>query len=473
MGAKGLNSVVNLMRRVVLMSWEDAELLDALSSRRDEAAFEVLLGRHGPMVLGVCRRVLRNDHDAEDAFQATFLVLVRKASSIRKGAALGSWLYGIAYRTAKRAKASATRQRLREREVAAHCLLVEAVASSDLDEELNALSEKYRAPVVLCELQGRSRSEVARQLNIPEGTLSSRLATARRRLAKQLARNGWDFPPLAGTCALPMHLAGVTTKVVALALTGQTATGIISTRIAALSEGIVKAMFLNKLQALTAACLILGVIGFGVGQAGRLAWGQALSSSPQAESSAKNLPPQGESKLEALKATIEAAKARLALEQAELARNETSYQNLLHQRGNKEIVVRAQALASRLCYRIPVEIGRTQTKGGAHIEIKEVWGTRPKIEVGGYYMVHGQYVLPSQQGGTICFRETCSGPAGSGPNLDLQNVKVEKGKGEFTLLHVMLAPGYFHLQLHSANDGDLETYADMYFGTGENVWKMN
>src|SRR5262249_12792484 len=157
--------------------------------RRDDDAFEALVRRHGPMVLGVCRRVVGHDAEADDAFQATFLVLARKANAIAQRDLLANWLYGVAFRTALEARSRMLRRHSLEQpfddfpqfETEAEAERAELLAL--LDSELNRLADKYRVPVVLCELEGRSRREVARQLGIPEGTLSSRLAAARRLLA--------------------------------------------------------------------------------------------------------------------------------------------------------------------------------------------------------------------------------------------------------------------------------------------------
>src|SRR5262249_2233965 len=146
----------------------DGQLLERFLARREESAFTALVQRHGPMVLGVCRRLLHNEHDAEDAFQATFLVLVRKAASIVPREMVGNWLYGVAYRTAQEAKAEAARRRAREQQVkdmpprqaAATERLDELRAL--LDQELSRLPDKYRVPVVLCDLEGRTRKEAAR-----------------------------------------------------------------------------------------------------------------------------------------------------------------------------------------------------------------------------------------------------------------------------------------------------------------------
>ncbi len=250
----------------------DGQLLARFVQGRDEAAFEALVRRHGPMVLGVCRRLLGNRHDAEDAFQAAFLVLVRKAAGIRQPELLGNWLYGVAYRTALEARAILARRRARERQV--HPMPEPAIDRADVgeaahdwrllvDRELSRLPDKYRVPVVLCELQGRSRKEVARQLKIPEGTLSSRLATARKRLARRLGNRGITLS--AGTLAsalgagsvsarVPPSLIESTVRAALLTAAGPAAfTGVMSTDVAALTEGVLKAMFVTKLKSITLA----------------------------------------------------------------------------------------------------------------------------------------------------------------------------------------------------------------------------
>jgi RNA polymerase sigma-70 factor (ECF subfamily) len=157
-----MERVIRHLRKAVLLpaggSLTDGQLLESFLGAGGEAAFEALVRRHGPMVLGVCRRILGNAADADDAFQATFLVLLRKASIIRPRDLVGNWLYGVAYRTALRARAMAARRRAKEKEVRAMAKpearvddgLEEAIRL--LDQELNRLPEKYRLPVVLCEL---------------------------------------------------------------------------------------------------------------------------------------------------------------------------------------------------------------------------------------------------------------------------------------------------------------------------------
>src|SRR5690242_8500292 len=164
MPAGQLSQALRHLRRVARPddSATDAELLERFVRRRDEAAFAALVRRHGPLVLGVCRRVLRNEADAEDAFQATFLALARKASGLRSPAALGNWLYGVARRTALLARRTAQRRRAKEAQAMPRRETT-AQPSADLlavlDEELTVLPDKYRAALVLCDLEGRGRKE--------------------------------------------------------------------------------------------------------------------------------------------------------------------------------------------------------------------------------------------------------------------------------------------------------------------------
>jgi len=177
----------------------DGELLGRFLNRgasEAEAAFEALVRRHGPMVLGVCRHVLNGPQDAEDAFQATFLLLVRKAGTIRDREVLGRWLYEVAFRTAVRAKANAASRNARERQGAAMLATGhdQDVAWNELrpvlHEEIGRLPEKYRTPVVLCYLEGKTNEEVAALLDWPVGTVKGRLSRARDLLRSRLTRRG-------------------------------------------------------------------------------------------------------------------------------------------------------------------------------------------------------------------------------------------------------------------------------------------
>src|SRR5262245_16948450 len=200
MASSQTSEVIQHLRRAVLLrdgaGLTDGQLLHDYLSRRDEVALAALVRRHAPMVWGVCRRVLRNHHDAEDAFQASFLVFVRKAASLAAPELLASWLYGVAHQTALKARATTDKRRARERQVTEmpEPSLTEPDLWHDLqpllDQELSRLAEKYRVAIVLCDLEGKTRKEAARQLGVPDGTLAARLARGRVMLAKRLARHG-------------------------------------------------------------------------------------------------------------------------------------------------------------------------------------------------------------------------------------------------------------------------------------------
>jgi RNA polymerase sigma factor (sigma-70 family) len=214
---------------------------------------------------------LRNAHDADDAFQATFLVLARKAASVRPREMVGNWLHGVAHMTAIRAKAVAAKQRARETQVSAmpepmprdEDLSPELLAL--LDKELKSLPDRLRAAIVLCDLEGRTRREVARQLKIPEGTLSSRLTTGRRMLAKKLARHGvFSAAALAtilsqnaGSACVSASLVGSTVQAATLIAAGQAITSpIASAKVVLLSAGVMKSMLLSKLKSVLAVVLV-------------------------------------------------------------------------------------------------------------------------------------------------------------------------------------------------------------------------
>jgi RNA polymerase sigma factor (sigma-70 family) len=271
----------------------DGRLLALFVAERDESAFEALVRRHGPMVLGVCRRLVRHTQDAEDCFQAAFLVLAQRAGSVR-GGSLASWLYGVAYRVCLRCRRSNSRRRAREGQVD-QMPQPEAPPPEPqdwrplLDQELNALPEKYRAAVVLCDLEGKARKEAARLLRLSEGTLSSRLARARALLAWRLSRRGVALSggalaaALAGgaaTAAVPAQLVVSTAKVAALVAAGQSAA--VRSQAALLMHEVQRGMLMAKLKvcaALAAVAVVLGAGGFAyraAGPAARPAKGAAV-----------------------------------------------------------------------------------------------------------------------------------------------------------------------------------------------------
>ena len=253
-----------------LRSLNDGQLLgrfsDALDDRR-ESAFRELIDRHGPMVMGVCRQVLRHPYDADDAFQATFLVLVVKARSIRVSGSLAPWLHGVAVRTAQRARAASVRARGDNR------TNLEAIATPSpeiqraelgwlLHEELGRLPEKYRAPIVLCHLSGKTHEEAAQILQWPIGTVSGRLSRGRRLLKSRLERQGFAAPSAIVLLSLPGPPQSLSIPTIESALELATRFPFLksgSVSVLSLTRGVLKAMLLNRLKVISMAAVLMGV----------------------------------------------------------------------------------------------------------------------------------------------------------------------------------------------------------------------
>ncbi len=250
----------------------DGELLAQFIASRDEASFASLVKRHGPMVIAVCRRMLHHAQDAEDCFQATFMVLARKAAKV-KHESVGSWLYAVAYRTSLEARAVNARRRARERQVEdmPHPDVTPPEANDWrpwLDLELSRLPDCYREAIVACDLEGRSRREAARFLGLAEGTVSSRLARGRRLLAKRLSRHGLMLSGVAvaailGECAVtaqvPATLLSSTVQAAALVAAGELSA--LSASSALLMKGVLKSMFLSKLKMMVGAVVVAVALG--------------------------------------------------------------------------------------------------------------------------------------------------------------------------------------------------------------------
>jgi RNA polymerase sigma factor (sigma-70 family) len=255
----------------------DGQLLERFVAAQEEAAFAALVRRHGPLVLGVCRRLLRGRADAEDAFQATFIVLFRRARSLDRRGSLAGWLYTVAYHVALRARAAAVRRRLQERRVAempqteCHAEAVWRDLQPVLDDELNRLPEKYRAPVLLCYVEGKTNEEAGRLLRLPVGTVKSRLARARETLRRRLTSRGITLTGAALAAVLakraaadvPSLLVASTLQTTLLLASGEAATA--SAPAVALAEGVLKAMFVTKLKIATALVVTAGLLALGAG----------------------------------------------------------------------------------------------------------------------------------------------------------------------------------------------------------------
>jgi RNA polymerase sigma factor (sigma-70 family) len=276
----------------------DAQLVQRWAERRDEAAFEVLVWRHGPMVLNVSRRVLRAEHDVEDAFQATFLTLVRKAGTIGKQASVGSWLYKVAFRIACEARARAARRAARERTLGGEEAVAMLPPDPDdcqpvLDDEINCLPSRYRLPVVLCYLEGKTTDEAARQLGCPRGTIATRLAWARERLRSRLVRRGLTVSAVCvataltsarATAALAAPWVARTVLAATQFAAGQTAAaGGFSAGAVALTQGVLKAMWMTRLKLAAVLCLFVAAAGSGLGVLARQALADRPTDTSQAE----------------------------------------------------------------------------------------------------------------------------------------------------------------------------------------------
>jgi len=277
-----LRQLNRLFAKGVDAGLSDAQLLERFLSQGDAGAFESLVGRHGPMVLSVCRGILREPHDAEDAFQATFLVLVKKGGTIRGRDALAGWLHKVAHRVAIQANTAAARRRTLERRVGQMAVATstnELAASDDLlralHEEIARLPEKLRLAVVHCDLEGMTQAQAAAQLHWSERTIHSRLAEGRARLKRRLARRGLETEGATlGTVLLHEARVGIpagwseATVRAALATVNRTmAVGVVSATANQLSQEVVKLMLLQKLTVTAATFLAAGLIAWGTSAA--------------------------------------------------------------------------------------------------------------------------------------------------------------------------------------------------------------
>jgi RNA polymerase sigma factor (sigma-70 family) len=429
----------------------DGELLMRFSQHRDHDAFAEIVERHGRLVWMICRQVLRHQQDVEDAFQATFLILARRARTIRASDSVAAWLYKVAMRTALSARRK--RARRREEPLAIELSVPDRPRMIDdremlyvLLQEVYALPERYQTPLVMRYLEGQSRRAIAEHTDSTVSQIQGRLARGRRLLRSRFLRRGVSLSLAAGALAGTTESAKAAVTPVLVANTAKTCLAIkTSAAVVGLSPAVlelvkegIKAMwvtFATKCAAVAAATLVAAGLVWAVEQGG----GDAV-----------------------VGGNVASVKVSL------LSANEKGAAGS----GNDTQANRGQSaafLAGRLKYKVPVEIGDTEFKEGGRIEIEEVWGTRPRIEVGGQYMVRGKYVLPHGQRGKLFFYESATGIWGQPmPDVDLQTVTLDKESGEFTLLHEMRGPGYFHLYMASPEKYS-RYFANVYFGTGDNV----
>jgi RNA polymerase sigma factor (sigma-70 family) len=280
MATKSINGVLQHVRALAAVqvgrALTDRELLQRFVEQNDEAAFTVLIERHGPMVLGVCQRALRHSHDAEDACQATFLVFARKAGSIRKTASLGSWLHGVACRIAGNLKRQKARRQKRERRAAAPSAQTHDAAANwhdvqtVLDEELQQLPDRYRAPLHLCYWEGKTRDEAAQQLGLSTGKLHGLLERGRTLLRERLSARGLTLS--AALCAsllgagttnaeLAPTLVIASTKAALLLAAGESLSPcLVSSQVLTLTREVLRSMFFTKLKIATISILCAGLV---------------------------------------------------------------------------------------------------------------------------------------------------------------------------------------------------------------------
>jgi RNA polymerase sigma factor (sigma-70 family) len=264
-----------LLVRGQLASLSDAELLDRFCRRGDDTAFALLVDRHGGMVWRVCRRILCHHQDAEDSYQATFMALAQHAAAIRRGQTVPCWLYRVAYRIARKAAMDRSKRHRHERALPRPCGTPEADDLSwrelqdVVQQELARLPEKYQAPFVLCSLGGKSKSEAAQQLNWKEGTVSSRLAYARKVLRQRLIRRGIAFGLVSATdlflqCgSAPVALARATARAACWLRAGRNAKEFLSSQVIILMQGVGKTMFISHLMRSATLVMALCLIGTG------------------------------------------------------------------------------------------------------------------------------------------------------------------------------------------------------------------
>lgn len=260
-----LRSVVTLLEVQRLRAVSDQELVERFAQSRDEAAFRVIVERHGPMVHGVCLRALGCPHDAEDAFQATFLIFSQRAGSIRKSASLASWLHGVARRVTNELQRSQHRRQRREQAATTPTTkspvdeLSWAEVKTGLDEELERLPAAYREVVVLCYLEGQTRDEAAQRLGVEVGVVKGRLERGRKLLADRMTKRGLTLSAGLLTVALSPGTVSATARAGSLFAAGESLVPVVSPSVISLTNNVLKGMVMTKLK-LIAASLVCSLV---------------------------------------------------------------------------------------------------------------------------------------------------------------------------------------------------------------------
>lgn len=311
-----LASVLEYLRETVQSpstdSLSDVELLELFLHQSQQDAFEQLLLRHGPMVMGICRRILSCSHEAEDAFQATFLILARQGTSIRQREQLASWLYGVATRTAQKLRRDSARwqsvtQEHSEPWTEENCpveQLAQREARGVIDEEIQRLPKRYRAPVILCYLQGQTYSEAAEKIGCPPGTVSGQLARARDLLRARLTRRGLTLSaslisglliPRPSEAQMPLPLVEQTIRACCQAVQGHPlCADLVSQSVSRLVEGVIQTMQMTTLKTTLVLMLTLSLLGVGPTSPGTVATAQPPGSPPTSPTPAKASTPKAE-----------------------------------------------------------------------------------------------------------------------------------------------------------------------------------
>ena len=275
-------SLMALLESGTLAGRDDGELLELFRASRGDVsaeAFRVLVERHGPMILGICRRLLRDPNDVDDAFQATFLVLVRRVGSIRKRDSIGSWLHGVAVRVARRGRQRAARRMALERTLEDAVPVLAAKPDCGVSEvvevvhqEIDRLPGKYREPVILCCLEQQTYEQAARQLGTSEPTLRGRLHRGRQKLEARLRARGFSSTdalvlvgPKAGPALHPVLVDSTVLLAQRFSAVGGLVTAAVTPSVLSLVQGVVHAMFWNPFKVATFSALVAaGVLGTAV-----------------------------------------------------------------------------------------------------------------------------------------------------------------------------------------------------------------